>query len=224
MIGRERHRFALDAREPRRFIGVNVIASPKVARLFGENVASAAIPTGTRIKHGFVNEPTAPHDGHVIGEVECLPLMIVGTAGKDVPASGATKQRSVAGLSRGAGFVAYGPYFSLRPGRYKVTFVLAIQSAPRSAQLRLDVAYGRGEGVLAQRRLNPRAMVELRAEEGDAQRPLRCGLEFDVQNPSQDAVEFRVWSPGTVEFSLVGVRLIERAARHDRVEAILRSP
>lgn len=120
---------------------------------------------------------------------EVMPALTVGPAA----------QRDRRGISSvgSPGYVAYGPYLPLAPGRYEVTFDGAIRRAARKSELRFDVAAQGGTRVFTESVVHPR------------RGRLHHRLLFDVR---VDAVytspgfEFRIWSAGGCVLTLSSVR------------------
>jgi hypothetical protein len=155
----------------------------------------------------------SPHSNDRIPS-ELLESLRVGSAGRSI-------RGAIAGIRGIAGFAAWGPYIVLPPGKYEVTFVLLARRAIRGATLRLDVVAGLGSQTLAERAVE--SLWRGRKFEGIFGRRrgrLECCLSFEVSTEAaNDAlpIEFRVWSPGTIDFLLIGVRLrqVERTVSQD---------
>jgi hypothetical protein len=215
MVRRERIGLATHARPPRLFVGVNPRINGSVNAMFNEAVAAALTPMSTRIQHGFVTEPREPQDVLLRDELDCMPMVIVGPAGARAPAPRQPRRDAIHAKPGAAGWLVVGPYMSLLPGSYDATFELFAERAQKGAALSVDVAAEKGRRILAQRRVKPHEQLchldrELRPG------PLTCTLGFDVGSHlspgSSESVEFRVWSPGTISFCLVGLRLRQVAS------------
>lgn len=211
MVELERIRLARHPGSPRHFVGVNTIVRDDVRELFGDHVAAATTPTATRIKQGPVSVHR-PQDVVLFDEFDCLPMLLVGVAGAHGRAPGKTDRHAIHAKLGTAGIVVYGPYITLLPGHYEAAFEFYAERAERGAKLRVDVAADRGKRILAQRSVTPHEELgrfdrALKARQG----PLTCVLSFDVSAQAEQgggqAIEFRVWSPGTFGFCLVALRL-----------------
>ena len=169
-------------------------------------------PTITSVEESRVGEAALQAAMAAFEELDCMPIMIVGSAGARGPSPGQPPRDAIHARLGTAGTVAYGPYLSLLPGRYEALFEFFAARADRGAAFRVDVATGRGERILAQRRVKPHSDLRhlehaLRLKQG----PLTCVLGFDVRGGTQaddsGSIEFRVWSPGTIRFCLVALRV-----------------
>jgi hypothetical protein len=110
-----------------------------------------------------------------------------------------------------SGHVVYGPYVALAPGCYEAVFDLRFGAARgrkpiRNASVALEVARDRGTVFLAHRYIEP-----------DSTGISRHVLPFEVEAAGDKAsdIEFRVWSGGTLAFSVIGVS----ARRVDRFQS-----
>ena len=204
IIGRERLRVVRDHRSPRPIVGVNTNIKHRVRMMFAEDVAAAKAPPSTRVRVGAVTRAR-----------DCMPGVIVGEAGVRDPAPHVRNPaiRAKAGF---AGTLSYGPYFTLLPGSYEVTYEFQIEGAARGSSFRVDVATLRGKRILAQQHIKPHEHI-LSSRNGVEQKsvPLTCVLQFEVTPEAtkgdEESVEFRVWSPGTIRFALVGLSLRQNA-------------
>src|ERR1700733_2740396 len=104
-------------RSPRRFIGVNTVHN-RFERLMLQTVGCARTPFSTRLRHGYaLSEALSPAPS-----VEWIESMSVGSAG--------IRDGSSIRMKSGAtGHFAYGPYATLRAGRYRGT--LSFRHPPR---------------------------------------------------------------------------------------------
>ncbi|HEV2879449.1 MAG TPA: hypothetical protein VGW96_07655, partial [Candidatus Eremiobacteraceae bacterium] len=207
----EQRRLEHPATVPRRFIGINTIHNT-FQLLFTADVGAARTPIATRIRQGFVNKSRDPRDILRGGELDCMPEITLGPAGVYGAAPRPPYAKAIHAKLGVAGFIAFGAYVSLLPGRYEVTFEFFAERAVRGAALRVEVATDNGDRILAQQQVRPheglrRLERELRIQHA----PLSCTLGFDVDahGPTGDdgRIEFRVWSPGKTMLCLVAVRL-----------------
>ena len=226
----ERLRVMQDHKLPRHFIGVNTIVNHRVRMMFDEDVAATLTPPGTRVKVGPVSEARKPQDGRLFGELDCMPALIVGDAGTYGPAPGRARHDAIHAKVGVAGILSYGPYFSLEPGSYEAIFEFYVERAERGAAFSVDVATQRGKRVLAKQRIKSHARGRnLENDLAQGQGSLTCVLGFNVvpraTRRDKELIEFRVWSPGTIRFCLVALRLRQRAApAHDFEGTAARSP
>ena len=201
IIGRERLRVVRDHKAPRPIIGVNTNITHQVRMMFGEDVAATKAPPSTRVRVGYVTRAR-----------DCMPALIAGEAGIRVPASPHVRNPVIHAKAGVAGTLSYGPYFALLPGGYEVTYEFQIERAARGSSFRIDVATLRGQRILAQQHIKPYAHMRNSHNERERQKvPLTCVLPFNVTSDAtegdKESVEFRVWSPGTISFSLVALSL-----------------
>jgi hypothetical protein len=91
-----------------------------------------------------------------------------------------------------SGYLAYGPYIALAPGRHKVTF--SIEDADDVSGATVDVVANIGDAVL----LAPRPLSI--SFDG------KCSIEFATTNP-ENAVEFRIHVDSRAMFSLSQIAL-----------------
>jgi hypothetical protein len=203
IIGRERLRVVRDKRAPRPIVGVNTSITHRVRTMFAEDVAAAKAPPSTRVRVGWVTRAR-----------DCMPGLVVGEAGIRAPVSAHVRTPAIHAKAGVAGTLSYGPYYALVPGGYEVTYEFQIERATRSSSFRIDVATLRGRRILAQQHIKPYAHMR-NNQNGDATKnaPLTCVLPFDMTTDAakgdEESVEFRVWSPGTIGFSLVALSLRE---------------
>lgn len=141
---------------------------------------------------GQVRQAVAPANGCAPGAVQ---------------ASGAMPIRSEPGQK---GFLLYGPYLELHPGRYEVQFTVSAQPGPagflrdRRTGCVLDVSIQTGHRrMLARRKLS---VAALRAGSG----PYR--LRFDL--PIWTGCEFRVFATGAAALVVQPARPCRRVAPH----------
>lgn len=187
-------------------------------RLFTHGLAGARITDVTL-------EPmdTAPNQS--LAGFDWLPMMSLGPAGEPAPVRSpwwrpnrraprthqpdGTRQATSGGViaRRGeGGFVVYGPYVSLLPGRYLLEFDLAPtpddngRDQPEAGQISFDVYCLAEDAFLAKHSLPARALIE------GSER-----IEFSVPDRPNLAskpvpLEFRVWSPGAIGFMVRAIR------------------
>lgn len=138
---------------------------------------------------------------------EALPSLTVGPA--------ARRDRRGISSTKVAGYVAYGPYLPLSPGRYEVTFEVAVRQAARESELRFDVATHGGTHVVTEETVRPR------------RGRLRRTLAFDVREKAagdDPGYEFRLWSAGGCVLTLSSVRFSGVEDYAGAETALLRSP
>jgi hypothetical protein len=126
---------------------------------------------------------------------------------------GRSGRRGSSGISaqREPGFVAYGPYVPLEPGRYVVEFeVFAVRTAPKRV-FKFEVATSRGAHILAEQLVQPHWHGEhFERFFGKRRGQLTFELPFEVGQPmsgENTLVEFRAWSPGMMAVTLKAVRV-----------------
>jgi hypothetical protein len=197
---------------PRRFIGVNPIVTGEVAQAFEGRIAMAVWPNGTHVKEGIVSTSALALYGGK--ELNCLPLLLLGNAAAYGPAPNHPQKRAIHARAGVRGVLACGPYVAVLPGLYEAAFEFYAAPASNGAQIHVDVAADKGEKILGRKALRPRFSPRLfhRA----SLEPLGCVIRFEVKakagHRGENAVEFRVFSPGTVRFCLVGLRVKRIAA------------
>ena len=201
IIARERLRVVHDRTAPRPIIGVNTLIDHRVRLMFDEDVAAAKAPPSTRVRVGWVTHAR-----------DCMPRLIVGEAGIRAPASTRVRNPAIHAKAGVAGTLSYGPYFTVLPGGYEVTYDFQIERAAPGSRFRIDVATLRGKRILAEQHIKPYAHMRNNQSRHERKHvPLTCVLPFDVTTDDtkgdEESVEFRVWSPGTISFSLVALTL-----------------
>ncbi|MGH7102045.1 MAG: hypothetical protein ACREFJ_06565, partial [Acetobacteraceae bacterium] len=179
---------------------------------------------GVRVT-GVMLEPLDQAPDQSLSGFDWLPLMYLGPAGQPLsersswwrpnrpspiaPHPDGTRHATSGGVvaRRGkGGFVVYGPYVSLLPGRYLLEIDLAPapddkgKVRPEAGDIRFDVYSVAGDAFLAKHSLPFRGLAE-RSE---------C-IEFSVPDRPDLAskpvpLEFRVWSPGAIGFMVRAVR------------------
>ncbi len=211
--------------DPRRFVGVNAIHT-RFERLFAEFVGATKTPFSTRIRHGFVR-PRPWTEGRPYKE-SWLQRMFVGTAGTKVGTD-------IWSSKDMAGFIAYGPYARLFPGRYRVhmEFVTlgsngseagsaALTSLHRQREILRGLVLSTKESLRRYRAKKPRRS-HIFAEVVDTERQLAAvpilncnfgsrdvSLEFDVHeedlvSSAATGIEVRVWTSGRYVFGIKSV-------------------
>lgn len=125
----------------------------------------------------------------VVYEVEEAPR-VIGTVQEDSQAS--KDLATYARPSESAGFLAYGPYITYQPGRYRVTFRLKAETIQELKQpvVAIDVATDEGTISLARQELSGSQFVGIQDYQ-DFQ------LEFELEEPTD--LEFRVYSFGNAD-------------------------
>lgn len=110
-----------------------------------------------------------------------------------------------------AGWVLYGPYVTLSPGRYVVEFHIEADASALSEEIycNIDVAAGFGVRQLVQRRLTGADLLQ--SDKG-------VSLQFDVQ--TEDVFEFRVASTGVGAFAAHAHRPLKRIDRQGQMSDV----
>lgn len=111
-----------------------------------------------------------------------------------------------------AGWVLYGPYVTLSPGRYVVEFHIDADSTEASEEIYcdIDVTAGFGARQLVQKRLTCADLLQ--SNRG-------VTLQFDVQ--SEDVFEFRVASTGVGAFAVHAHRPLKRIDRQGQMSDVI---
>lgn len=195
MVWLEARRLQRRDEAPRLFLGVNTIVNLEVYREYNERIDAVVTAAGTRLQQGFTTEAARGSQG--LSEVDCTPMLLVGTAG-EVGRQPGFRRRVIRARPEHPGVVAYGPYIALTPGRYEALFEFFGNNVARGSPIKMDVALGRGERVLASGSIKPRAGTFYGV------------VPFEVEDkgvPTDDVFEFRVWSPGSIDILLTGLRV-----------------
>jgi hypothetical protein len=193
---------------PCRFIGLNTMLSAEVASAFEGRIAVPLTPNSTRIKQGFVMEEI--RELARTGTMNCLPGMIVGTAGT-VETTKKSDGPAVFARPGVPGPLIYGPYLALIEGRYEAVFEFSLRGGNASGSFDVDVATHRGRRVLAHVTVKPYGGLRRFSFSRSRLTQIRCTLPFIVTPAKGEAdeedVEFRVFSRGTVDFAVTRVVL-----------------
>lgn len=161
-----------------------------IERLFGGRIEATREALARRVRLAYLEQLPAQN---VLG------LLHEGPAGRRA-------ERAIEAVPDVRGIVAHGPYAWFLPGRYRVTLEFVVSQARRSAFARFEVVCNLGKHILAARDI---------ALSAKRRRPVRHTAEFviatDAPDPESGLLEFRVWSPGGVQFSVTSVEVRELA-------------
>ncbi len=147
-----------------------------------------------------------PHEGSKSAdsssESNFIKLLEIGRAGQWAIANSGNRSiiRSVLGI---ADVIAYGPYISLEPGHYDVTFELDVDAGLSVKPIALDVSCDLGRQILARDTIWP-------FKSGAAKRTLSFVIPDRATNGA-NVCEFRIWAPGRINFALTGIFMEQRS-------------
>jgi len=108
--------------------------------------------------------------------------------------------KATPGVTSGPGFLTFGPYAALPPGKYRVDFSLRAGAGPAGDLVNLEAHEAVGDRALVQSMLTT---SDLRPTPGFVRR----SLEFTVP-PGDTKVEFRTWWAGTVPLEVGQIGLV----------------
>ena len=130
-----------------------------------------------------------------------LKLLDIGPAGRWAASASGTNSviRSVHGVK---GFVVYGPYIRLAPGRYEVTFDLVIDACLSIRPITLDVSRDLGRDVVTRQIIWP-------FQTGPTTRTLSFTVE-EYASRRKSLYEFRIWAPARTQLLLTSIRMAQQ--------------
>lgn len=98
----------------------------------------------------------------------------------------------------------YGPYINLKKGKYKVEYTLDdfTKSLNKEKTLNLDVVSNFGEKIISLKEFSPSEYV---LENGK----IRLVIPFQIEEESEDNIEFRLKGNNLNGLTIIGVRLIK---------------
>ncbi|HLI10586.1 MAG TPA: hypothetical protein VKY65_03210 [Alphaproteobacteria bacterium] len=153
------------------------------------------------VRAATLEEIEAPETVTASVDLEVTDLLSLGSAGVRVrvpdEAYGKSGRRWALQAKAGvAGFVAYGPYIRLRPGFYEAIFTCSVHKLSEAGRLALQIVAGGGKRIVARQSFVPYATGRY-----------DCVLGFAITESSTEALEFIMFSQGTLECTLLDVRV-----------------
>ena len=131
-----------------------------------------------------------------------LPFLRIGPLGR-------VDESGVCAECGAAGFVAFGPYWSLPIGRYEMTAHIETSDDPAIPELLIEADVAAGDSQVAAGSFHLGALAH---DKKGTTTLLRLPFELNAQNPEQRQIQTRIWSSGEQRFRIrsLSVKPLER--------------